>query len=67
MVEQDKIVKQIMDYIDAFAEKHELAKEAGADYIYQNDEASADALDLVANIFDVYAGYYCSDEKEEEE
>lgn len=45
---------KIMELIKKYAEKHPLAKDAGSEYIYQNDEAQIDALDLVANIFNLY-------------
>lgn len=44
----------IIGLIDEFAEKHELAKECGAEYIYQSDRAQIDAIELVAKIFDLY-------------
>lgn len=31
---------------------HELAIECGSEYIYQNDKAQTDAIDLVCDIFD---------------
>ncbi len=47
--------QKIMDLIDGYAKKHNLAKECGSEYIYQSDEAQIDALELVADIFDLYA------------
>lgn len=44
-----------MDLIDGYAKKHNSAKECGSEYIYQSDEAQIDALELVADIFDLYA------------
>lgn len=38
------------DLLNAFFKKHPLAKECGGEYIYQNDEAQVDALELVADI-----------------
>ena len=35
-----------------YANTHELAVESGREYIYQNDDAQMDALDLVCAIFD---------------
>lgn len=46
---------KIMGLINGYAEKHELAKECGGEYIYQNDRAQVDALALVSAIFDLYA------------
>ena len=48
-------VMKIMSLIDGYAQKHDLAKSCGSEYIYQNDEAQVDALRLVADIFDLYA------------
>lgn len=50
--------KKIIDLIEGYAKKHNSAKECGSEYIYQSDEAQIDALDLVANIFDLYANGY---------
>ncbi len=48
MIDKEKVT----ELIEAYAKKHELAAECGSEYIYQNDEAQIDALDLVADIFD---------------
>ena len=45
----------ILSLIEKYLEKHSLAKEVGAEYIYQDDEAQVDALKLVADISDLYA------------
>lgn len=47
--------EKIMNLIEKYANKHELAKECGSEYIYQDDEAQVDAIDLVGKIFDLYA------------
>ena len=44
----DKLKELILEY----ANTHELAVECGSEYIYQNDDAQVDALDLVCAIFD---------------
>ena len=44
----DKLKELILEY----ANTHELAVECGSEYIYQNDNAQVDALDLVCAIFD---------------
>lgn len=44
----DTLQKLIVEYANA----HELAVECGSEYIYQNDDAQVDALDLVCDIFD---------------
>lgn len=62
-----EMITSIMDSIDAYAEKHPLAVEAGADYVYQNDKAQVDALNLVADIFEKYSKYHSPNKEEEEE
>lgn len=44
----------ILTLIDKYAEKHELAKECGGEYIGQSDSAQIDAIELVCDIFDLY-------------
>ena len=44
----DKLKELILEY----ANTHELSVECGSEYIYQNDNAQVDALDLVCAIFD---------------
>lgn len=46
---------KIMNLIEEYAEKHDLAKSVGAEYIWQDDEAQVDAIELVGNIFDLFA------------
>lgn len=48
MLDTEELLVLIADYI----EKHPLAKELGGEYIYQNDKAQEDAINLVANFFD---------------
>lgn len=62
--ERKNLVNQVMAAIDAYGEKHSLAVECGAEYVWQSDEAQVDALNLVGNIFDIYAGYYGPEEEE---
>ena len=51
VVEQkEKIIK----LIDTYAEKHELAKVLGSEYISQDDKAQVDAIELVERIFDLF-------------
>ncbi len=45
----------IMGLIADYAEEHELAKSCGSEYITQNDWAQEDALQLVCDIFDLFA------------
>ena len=45
---------KIIKLIDAYAEKHELAKVLGSEYISQEDKAQVDAIELVERIFDLY-------------
>ena len=47
--------EKIRVLIEDYAERHPLAKECGGEYIYQDDGAQADAIELVSNIFDLYA------------
>lgn len=49
------IKNKIMNLINKYSKKHELAKTYGSEYIYQNDDANIDAINLVAEIFDLYA------------
>ncbi len=44
--------EELILLIAQFIKKHPLAKECGGEYIYQDDEAQEDAVELVANIFD---------------
>lgn len=45
---------KIRKLINTYAEKHELAKVLGSEYISQEDEAQVDAIELVCDIFDLY-------------
>lgn len=47
-IDIDALQKLIAEYTN----KHELAVECGSEYIYQDDDAQVDALDLVCAIFD---------------
>lgn len=47
-INMNKLKELILEYANA----HELAVECGSEYIYQNDDAQVDALDLVCAIFD---------------
>ena len=49
---------KIMELINIYSTKHELAKVCGGEYIWQSDEAQTDAIELVSKIFDLYAVYY---------
>lgn len=49
------ITEEIMNLIEEFAKVHDLAKECGSEYISQDDNAQVDSLELVCNIFDLYA------------
>lgn len=51
-IDTENVLALIADY----AEKHPLAVECGGEYIYQNDKAQVDALELVSNIFDSFEG-----------
>ena len=45
-------IEEIIVLIAEYVEKHPLVEECGSDYIYQNDKAQIDAIQLVADIFD---------------
>ena len=45
-------IDKLKEFILEYANTHELAVECGSEYIYQNDDAKVDALDLVCDIFD---------------
>lgn len=49
------ITENIMNLIEEFAKVHDLAKKCGSEYISQDDNAQVDSLELVCNIFDLYA------------
>ena len=51
-VEEQK--EKIIKLIDTYAEKHELAKVLGSEYINQDDKAQVDAINLVGRIFDLF-------------
>ena len=44
--------EKLLTLIAGYMEKHPLAKELGGEYVYQDDEAQEDAIELVANIFE---------------
>ena len=44
--------EELLILISQYMEKHPLAKGCGGEYIYQDDEAQVDAVELVANIFE---------------
>lgn len=48
MFDTEEVLVLLAGYID----KHPLAIECGGEYIYEDDKAQADAIELVANIFD---------------
>lgn len=45
-------IEEIIELIAEYEYRHPLVKECGSDYIYQNDKAQIDAIQLVADIFD---------------
>lgn len=49
------MTEKIMNLIERYAEKHKLAKECGGEYIWQSDDAQENAIELVCDIFDLYA------------
>lgn len=50
-----KTAQKIMDEIEEYANVHDSAKSIGAEYIWQNDKAQVDAIELVGKIFDLFA------------
>lgn len=52
---------KIAALIDEYSNKHPLAKECGAEYIYQDDEAQEDAIKLTGDIFDIFAKEHKAD------
>lgn len=44
--------EDIMNLIIEYINKHPLAAECGSEYIYQDDKAQVDAIQLVADICD---------------
>ena len=48
MLNNEKLLMLVLEYLD----KHPTVKECGGEYIYQDDEAQIDALELVADIFE---------------
>jgi hypothetical protein len=48
MIDTEELLLLISEYM----EKHELAKELGGEYIYQDNKAQQDAIKLVADIFE---------------
>lgn len=45
-------IEEIKALIAGYVERHPLVEELGSEYIWQNDEAQEDAIQLVADIFD---------------
>lgn len=43
---------KIVDLLKQYADKHTLALECGGEYVWQDDEAQEDAIELVGAIFD---------------
>lgn len=46
--------EDIEDLVNAYLKLHPLAKECGGEYIYQDDKAQVDAIQLVSDICDLY-------------
>lgn len=53
-MEQKYRREELEDLVSAFFKKHPLAKSCGRVYIYQNDEAQADSIELVSEICKLY-------------
>lgn len=51
---ENEYVQDIIHLIDKFVDKYgDVALSCGSEWMYQNNEAQVDALDLVGNILDV--------------
>lgn len=50
-----RIEERIIGLIKQYSNNHDLAEECGSEYIQQNDSARIDAIELVCDIFDLYA------------
>ena len=46
---------KIIDMINNFTSKHDLAVQCGSEWLYQSNEGQVDALELVGNILDYLA------------
>jgi hypothetical protein len=44
--------EELLVLLAGYMDKHPLVAECGSEYIYEDDEAQRDAIELVANIFD---------------
>ena len=60
-----KTTQKIMDEIEIYAEKHDSAKSIGSEYIWQDDEAQVDAIELVGKIFDLFTEEVVEEGEEE--
>jgi hypothetical protein len=45
-------MEEIKALIAGYVERHPLAEECGGEYIWQDDDAQTDAIQLVCDIFD---------------
>lgn len=45
-------IEEIKALIAGYTERHPLVEECGGEYIWQNDDARTDAIQLVCDIFD---------------
>lgn len=52
------------ELIDGFLREHDLVLECGGEYIYQDDRAQVDSLELVANLFDNKAIFKVGEDNE---
>lgn len=46
--------EDIEDLVNKYLNNHPLAKQIGGEYIYQNNKAQVDAINLVSDICDLY-------------
>jgi hypothetical protein len=46
---------KVLNIVAGYLDKHPSAKSVGGEYVYQDDEAQEDAIQMFAEICDVYA------------
>lgn len=55
---EQKIMKKICELVSDYCDKHPNAPRCGAECVWQNDSTRDDAIELVADIMDVFARDY---------
>lgn len=62
---ENSIMIEICNIISKFMEKHPAAPRCGAEHIWQNGVAAADAIKMTADIMEVFASRYEPNEEDE--